>query len=97
MPFQIRTLPVEPPFVCRPDELELGHRGLGPLVWMITCWAPLEDYDLMALDRILKPQLVFEMGRTSFSTEPPDSLFYSFELYFAECHAFLPNGDRQLH
>jgi hypothetical protein len=41
--------------------------------------APLNNHYLVAFDRILQPQLVFEMHRALLSTELPDHLFDSLE------------------
>ncbi len=74
MPFHISPHPIQPPFVCGSNELELGHRRFSPLRFVIPPRSPLDHDDLMPFHRIREAQLVFEMSQAALPTEATNSL-----------------------
>ena len=97
MPLEISPLPLQPPFVGRPNTLEFGNRRIGSFISVIPSRAPLDNHHLMTFDRILKPYLVFEMGRTSFLTEPANGLLDALEFEFTEGHQGSFISSRRFH
>lgn len=89
VPFQIGPHPIQSPFVCQSNELEFGHRRVGPLGLAIPPRPPLGNDDLLALDRIRKAELVFELYGAALATEATDRLLAPFNVQFTESRIIL--------
>jgi hypothetical protein len=95
VPFHVSPHPVQPPFVCRSNELELRHRGFGPVALVVPPRPPLDNDDLMTFHRIREAQLVFELYRAALATKGTDSLLDSLAFKFTEGHC-IPTGGRSI-
>ena len=69
VPLEISPLPIQPPLVGRPDELEFRHGGFHPFLRIIPSRPALADDHIMPFHDILQPQFILEMDRAPPSTE----------------------------
>ena len=81
-----RPHPIQSPFVCRSNKLELRHRCFSPVGLVIPSRPPLGNGDLMTFHRIHEAQFVFELYRATLVTEDTDGLFDPLEIHFANSH-----------
>ncbi len=89
MPFQIGTLPVQPPFTCGSHVLDLRDGGVGYTNNTTVSWAALEQDNIVALDIVFETQLTLELGPASASTESADDLANPFQFDLVESHGRL--------